>query len=325
MPKDYAHRWTDKRIKKLEKRIKEEYSAAAREMREIAKERMADYAEERAKAKKALKEKRISKRKYRQTLSTLAVAKSRDRELLKALNSVARAPRASALKMIAAEAPEVYAENANFATFIVEKATRLDTAFTLIDTGTVRQLFKENPKLLPIIPDANVAKDTIWHTRKFTSSITQSVLLGESVPDAAARLTTVLDMDEAAAMRSARTALTAAENLGRMDSWRRAAELGIKGSKYWEATLDDRTRMSHRLLDGEEVALEDTFSNGLEEPGDPFGEPAEVYNCRCTMRWILDDVQQEPVERFSRLPEGISYDDWKKGHYRRTSGGKTIM
>lgn len=319
---DAAHKWTDKRIEELERKIRKEYSAAAKEMRKIAKERLKDYAEQRSAAREALKSGRITKEAFKSHMSTLAVAKARDRELLNALTSVALTPKTSALKLIAFEAPEVYAENANFATFLIEKATRLDTAFTLIDTGTVRKLFEANPKLLPVKTTVNEAKDILWHSRKFVSSITQSILLGESVPDTAKRLSGVLETDARAAMSTARTALTAAENMGRMDSYERAERMGIRGVKVWEATLDGRTRDSHRQADGERIPIDEAFSNGLMQPGDPDGEPEEVYNCRCAMRYEVDDVEQETVNRFSRLPSDVSYDDWKAGHYHTNAAGR---
>ena len=68
-----------------------------------------------------------------------------------------------------------------------------------------------------------------------------------------------------------------------MDAMRRAMEQGYPAKKQWVATMDERTRLSHILLGGETVDADKPFSNGLMYPGDPDGDPAEVYNCRCTM------------------------------------------
>lgn len=53
--------------------------------------------------------------------------------------------------------------------------------------------------------------------------------------------------------------------------------------KQWCATLDERTRESHMMLDGELRDIDETFSNGLMYPGDPKGSAGEVINCRCTL------------------------------------------
>lgn len=306
---DYAHEWTDERIERLSKSIKREYRAAAKEMRAVAKKRLADYSEQLAEAKTALNSGKITKEAYRAHLSTLAVAKARDRELVRSLTAISMTPRTSALRMIRDEVPQVYAECSNFSTFLIEKAARLDTAFTLVDVNMVKVLLDRVPNLLPT---PNTATDVLWHTQKFASAITQSILIGDPVDKTASRLVGVLDMDYTAAVRSARTALTAAENMGRQESYERAEQIGIKGVKVWVATIDDRTRESHVQLDGEKVGIHEKFPNGLDEPGDPSGDSSEVYNCRCTTRLEVEGVEQEAVERFSRLPEGVSYEDWKR-------------
>ncbi len=45
--------------------------------------------------------------------------------------------------------------------------------------------------------------------------------------------------------------------------------------KIWTAVMDERTRPEHADMDGEEVALDAPFSNGLQYPSEP--------NCRCTI------------------------------------------
>jgi uncharacterized protein with gpF-like domain len=68
-----------------------------------------------------------------------------------------------------------------------------------------------------------------------------------------------------------------------MDMLHDAEDKGVKTQKGWLATNDDRTRDSHAELNGVFVDIDDEFDNGLEYPGDPNGDPSEVYNCRCTL------------------------------------------
>ena len=78
----------------------------------------------------------------------------------------------------------------------------------------------------------------------------------------------------------ARTEATAANNKGFIESY---SQSGVANAKEWIATLDDRTRDTHAETDGEIIGLEDKFSNDLEYPGDPSGDPAETINCRCVI------------------------------------------
>src|SRR4029077_4434864 len=86
-------------------------------------------------------------------------------------------------------------------------------------------------------------------------------------------------LDPDRALLIARTETTSAANAAALDGFR----AGGAPYKGWLSVQDDRVRESHQDLDGEVVALDDAFSNGLDHPGDPDGPPDEVCNCRCTI------------------------------------------
>lgn len=56
--------------------------------------------------------------------------------------------------------------------------------------------------------------------------------------------------------------------------------------KEWVAVNDNRTRHSHREVDGEKRENDQSFSNGLLFPGDPSGPPESTINCRCSMALV---------------------------------------
>jgi phage portal protein BeeE len=60
-----------------------------------------------------------------------------------------------------------------------------------------------------------------------------------------------------------------------------ASQSGVFPYKEWVASLDDRTRDSHLAMNGETVPIDEAYSNGLMQPGDPDGDPGEIINCRC--------------------------------------------
>lgn len=208
--------------------------------------------------------------------------------------------------------PGVYAENYNYGTFQAYSAARVDDAFALQDASTVQRLLTDHDSYLPK-PTVNVPKDVAWNRRLLANQITQGVLLGESMPKIARRVRDVTGSNMATAMRTARTSVTAAENAGRVDSYKRAKGLGIKLQQEWLATLDLRTRSSHRKLDGERVEVGGTFANGCRYPGDPEAAYAETCNCRCTLIAAVEGVDYSDGKRWSRLPEGMTYEEWKAG------------
>lgn len=211
-----------------------------------------------------------------------------------------------------------YAENFNFATFQIEQATGMSTSFQLYNTSTVTNLLK-NPEA-PLLPTVDDAADMAWANSKISSCIAQSVLQGESVQAAAMRLAGVVGMGANTAVRAARTAMTGAQNLGRLDAGRRAKKMGIELKKQWVATHDERTRYSHRDIDRETVELEEKFSNGCMYPGDPEGEGFEVYNCRCAMRHVLPGHEYDDLPEFTK--EGVAYEEWKNAGKLKTQAKK---
>lgn len=203
----------------------------------------------------------------------------------------------------------VYAEGMNFATYEIEHGAKANTSFTLYNKNTVMELVANEPDLLPQAA-FDKAKDTAWNSRHVTSAVTQAVLQGQTVPQLAASIAGIAAMDQRAAMKAARTAITSAHSLGKLKGYERAAGMGIDVEKQWLAALDSRTRGSHRHLDSEVVKLDAEFSNGLKYPGDPDGPASEVYNCRCTLVPVIGDVEYDEVERANKLG-GMSYEEWK--------------
>lgn len=206
----------------------------------------------------------------------------------------------------------VYAEGVNFATYEIERGARADTSFTLYDRDTVMELVANEPDLLPRAA-FDKARDAAWNRRHVASAVTQAVLRGRTVPQLAASIAGIADMDRRAAMRAARTAMTSAHSLGKLRGYERAAGMGIDVGKRWLAALDPRTRGSHRRLDGETVGLDAEFGNGLRYPGDPDGPASEVYNCRCTLVPVIRGVDYDEVERADRLG-GMGYEEWRAAH-----------
>lgn len=158
--------------------------------------------------------------------------------------------------------------------------------------------------ILPKSPDPK--KNTMWHRRKVESVIRSGMKKGKSIDDIAKKLHKVTNMDRVAAYRAVRTGVTCAENEARIDAMYEAAKMGIAYDKVWYATLDDRTRTSHRIVHGERVPYDGYFSNDLFEPADPNGDDEEVYNCRCTLLWIPAGIEMDVEDS----PEGIGNLEW---------------
>jgi SPP1 gp7 family putative phage head morphogenesis protein len=196
--------------------------------------------------------------------------------------------------------PGIYSLNRNYAAYTIEQVAG-DVGFTMWDESTVKRLIKEQPGLMPNYPKAKAVKrgiDLEYGKKQITKSVTSGILQGKSVNKIAVDLMdNITTMSQTSAVRAARTAVTGAQNAGRLDSYEAAKQMGIKVKKQWLATLDGRTRDSHQELDGMTVDIDEAFPNGCEYPGDPAGEPSEVYNCRCTMISVVEGVDTSDAKR----------------------------
>lgn len=202
--------------------------------------------------------------------------------------------------------PGIYSLNRNYSAYTIEQVAG-NVGFDLWDEQTVKRLMVEQPDLMPYYPPKRALKrgiDFEYGKKQITKSITSSILQGKSIKhmadDLQKRITT---MSRDSAIRTARTAVTGAQNAGRMDSYAAAEKMGIKLKKEWLATLDARTRHSHAMLDGEQVAQDKKFSNGCRFPGDPQGPPWEIYNCRCTLIAAVDGIDTSSAKRRARNPD----------------------
>lgn len=315
---DEGHEATEALIGEVSERVRREYVAAYEE----AEEKLADYlrrfeAKDRIHAE-AVRRGEETEADYREWRRGQILVGERWQELVDTLAEDYRNADRIAASIVNGYLPDAYALNHDYATFQVEKGSNLDTSYTLYSRATVERLLRDRPDLLPRAK-VDGKKDLRWNRQHIASAVTQGVLQGEDLRRVSKRIRSVADMDERAAMRTARTAMTSAQNAGRLDAYRRAAAVGIDVRKQWLATLDQRTRHPHRRLDGEVAGLDEAFSNGLMYPGDPeSGRGSEVYNCRCTLVPVIDGVDQSDAPRNSRLGK-MSYEEWKSYGVRRPS------
>lgn len=174
---------------------------------------------------------------------------------------------------------------------------------------------------MPYYPPKRALKrgiDLTYGKKQITASVTSSILQGKSIKhmadDLQKRITT---MSRDSAIRTARTAVTGAQNAGRMDSYAAAEKMGIKLKKRWLATLDNLTRHAHAVLDGQTVDIDMPFKVDGDEimfPGDTSAPGYLVYNCRCTMVVEVDGVDTSDGlrrDKYGPLPD-MTFAQWEQ-------------
>jgi SPP1 gp7 family putative phage head morphogenesis protein len=317
---DPAHENTERIIRKMEKRIGLVYAQAEEELQVKIDDYMYRFQLKDQKWQEWVQSGYKTKDEYKQwRIGQMAVGERWEKMKQTVAEDLVNADKI-ARSIVKGYMPEVYADNFNYGTYEAEVGARVNTSFTLYDKQTVEKIMREDPDLLPA-PGKKVSQEIAegkairWNKQQVQSVMVQGIIQGESIPNIASRLAKeVGESDRKAAIRNARTMATGAQNAGRVDSYLRAQSMGIDMVQEWRATLDMRTRHSHRMLDGERQPVGHKFSNGCEYPGDPSAaDPAEIYNCRCTLRGIVAGLEPQARKyRDDSAIAGMTYDEWKK-------------
>lgn len=131
--------------------------------------------------------------------------------------------------------------------------------------------------------------------------LTQGLIEGQSYYKIGKRIKERLDVSASRARTIARTEAGRAWSAGHDAAHERAEALGIDVDKVWLATLDARTRDSHRTMDQQKADKHGLFTlpGGEKVKGPRLGGPAsEVVNCRCRMVTVVRGF--EPTKRIAR-------------------------
>ena len=281
---DKAHQQTDKILAEMETHLSAIYEQAKKGIYEKVSAYFKQFEKIDAQKRKLVEDGKLTQEEYTKWRRNKIMYSKHWTNLKEQLAEEYANVNRTAFAYINGKLPDVYALNYN------DIGAELDDkikgySFELVDAQTVKNLATSNETLLPY-KYLNGVKDVRWNTKKVNAAVLQGILQGESIPKLAKRLRSVTEMNKTSAIRNARTTVTSAECKGRQDSYEKAEKDGIKLKREWITAIDYRTRHTHRLLDGQLAEVDKPFKSELGPimyPGDPSADPANVYNCRCTI------------------------------------------
>jgi len=133
------------------------------------------------------------------------------------------------------------------------------------------------------------------------------------------------------AMRIVRTEGQTAVNAGQDAAYSRAEAKGIEGSRFWDATLDGRTRPEHQAADGQEKKppiagfASGYYLVGGERAAFPTWQGLSAGNrihCRCRERFQI--AGYEPQVRRSREQGVIPYQTFTEWEKNLNNAGRSV-
>lgn len=324
---DYGAEYTDKELEKMEKKIKQIYSEAEKDIQKKMNEFNQAFKAKEAVHLQELKDGKITQADFDAWKRGQVFQGQQWQSKKDQISGILYNANKEAANIINGGTVDTFAENANWSHYEMEHTQGVNFGFGLYDAHTVTNLVKNDPQVLPKWK-VNEKKDYEWNGKKVDNAITQGIIQGERLDQIAERISTALSANNRNTMLTfARTAMTGAQNAGRFQGLMDAKELDIDVVKVWMATLDDHTRASHQEIDGEEQKVGDKwhpfkFSNGCRYPGDPMGPPHEVYNCRCT---LVSDIKDYPskfkrYDNINGVPvDQMTYKEWKEAKKQNTA------
>ena len=317
-PSDIGVAYTDAEIKELERKIIDIYFEAEIDVLKKMDDFTEKYKKKDLEFQKQLKEGKITQADYDDwKKGQVFVGKqwaAKKNEMITAANNANKI----ATSIINRSAYGVFGENSNFMAYTMEHTAGVNFGFNTYNTNAVINLVKDDPQLLPKWK-IDQKKDYIWNQKNINMAITQGIIQGESLNQISKRVATGLSGKNKNLMDTfAKTAMTQAQNSGRLERMNEGKQLGIDVKKKWVATLDNRTRYTHRELDGQIVDTDEDFKTEgytIAYPGDPEAHPSLVYNCRCAITSTFDKYPSK-YNRYDNIDgvpvKGMSYNEWKK-------------
>ena len=292
---DFSDKLTEEYLAELERKLEKLYKDAADEMSATIVKYFEQFEKRDAEMKAALDRGEIKKEEYTQWRLSQIGRGQRFEDLRDKLAERMTKANEVAAAYMNDTTPGVYTLNMNYEAYCFARDSGA-VGFTVWNEETVRRLVLENPDLMPYYPEERAIQrgiDLAYGKSQITAQITSSILLGHSIPQMATALQERIEgMERTSAIRTARTAVTAAQNGGRQATFERAAVMGVNVRREWLATKDMRTRLEHAHADGQKKDATEPFEVGGELllfPGDRRNASGwNIYNCRCKLGRVLE-------------------------------------
>lgn len=279
-----SDKYTEKKLKKLEKTIAKIFKRTEKEVVQKALDYLEEFKKQDDEMLYKFQNKIISAKQYYSWRQAKMTTGKQYNKLLQAIDKELIKASDTAYKYINGDVPQIFAVNYNTIAEIIRTSdASIGYSFNIVDKNVIAEMIERKELMLPPSKKTNISKMQKWNGKKINAEILQGILQGESIPKIAQRLQNVCGSNRAVAIRNARTMITASQNSGRIAGFRQAERDGVIMKKVWIATEDSRTRKSHLSINNEMQDNNKPFSNGLLFPGDWSGRPEEVYNCRCTL------------------------------------------
>jgi len=231
---------------------------------------------------------------------------SMERNIFTQMDDATRANISTIKRML----PEQYNEAFFNYAWAMDNANGVRLNYGVINLSAVKENLA-NPWLNNALEKYRLAGKT-----QIRAALNEGLTLGKAYTTMAKNLRGAIGRLQYEALRIVRTEGQTAVNAAQADLYAKAKSAGINGNDIWDATLDGRTRETHRLMDGVKKSEDGYFHGAIGKAPYPVWEglsASERIQCRCRIRFEVESYA--PTIRRSR-DQGIipyqTYPEWEK-------------
>lgn len=261
-----------------------------------------------------------------QNIQTIIYQQQYQKALKKQLDSIFDELQASSFQSISDYLEKSY-ENGFFGTLYDLQGQGIPLIIP-IDQRQVVQALELDTKLSKPFYD-RLGEDVTFLKKKVKAEVSRGIANGSTWWDVAQKIATGMNSPLKTAlynsMRIARTEGHRIQNQAQWDTINKAKAKGADIVKQWDSTLDQRTRATHRRLDGQIRELDEPFEvdgHKAMYPGG-FGIPKEDIHCRCVMlqraKWALDEEELQTLKdraAYFELDKAKDFEDYKNKYLK---------
>ena len=248
---------------------------------------------------------------------TDALLYARDKELIQNINNELSKLGETTLNLQKELQAELYKQGYFETIYSIDKQTGFEFSinssnFAILNPETISKLIADQTFLSASKGLNNRVKNLI------KTDIVQGIIQGKSIPDISKSVKISLGKATNNEVRIARTETHRAVESGSIDASNFADENGVKTSRQWVSTIDDKTRPDHIEMDGQIAEVVNgeayfTFPDGTMTTGPGLsGVAAQDINCRCTTIDLIEDYTPANRRVGSEVETYKTFNEWQK-------------
>lgn len=195
----------------------------------------------------------------------------------------------------------------------IEETAKIRMNFHMLNDAYINRAIQASPDGIRL-SDRLYQKYKPQLQQDIKQSIVKHFVNGGGYVDISKDIRKSFDMSASHSLLIARTEGGRIRSIARQEGQQEAKNMGVNLEKRWVATLDDRTRTDHQILDGQTVPINHTFKLYDLKAMQPrtFGVASEDINCRCDTITVVEGI--EPTLRIDNITKEFipykNYKDW---------------